>query len=112
MARLLAVLATTGATCVLSSTWRVDPETVAWYRAAGLPIADVTPVLATTGHRGDEITAWLLAHPAVARYAIVDDDPDAGDGPLVRPHFVQTQATVGLTDGQAHALVALLGTKA
>lgn len=72
-----------GATVVLTSTWRQDLEhpnplttaimdnLFAQLEAAGAPVADMTPHL-PGADRSAEIGAWLDAHPCEA-YVIFDD---------------------------------------
>lgn len=105
--RVLNIIAITGATLVLSSTWRLVPELVELLRTRGLPIQHQTPRFAAFGTRNKEIEAWLAEHPEVDAFAIVDDDEDAGYG--LAPHFVQTDFRVGLTAEQAHQIVRILG---
>jgi hypothetical protein len=106
--RLLGVIEKTGAMIVLSSTWRLVPEYVDTLRSHGLDIPAMTPRI-DSNNRGEEIKAWLEKTGGihVEKFAIVDDDADAGDHGL-RSHFVQTSFACGLTDADAAALVALL----
>lgn len=104
------VLAETGATLVLSSTWRLVADYVQTLRDFGLPIDDTTPVLETS-NRGEEITAWLRLHPEADVIAIVDDDDDAGDCELY-PRLVQTTWQRGLQPEHATKLIRLLGRSA
>jgi hypothetical protein len=83
----------TDASIVLSSAWRIlfSPFEVA--NGLDLPIFARTPSL--IGCRGDEIAAWLAAHPEVESYAIVDD---SGDMLASQSHFfVQTDPYEGLS---------------
>jgi hypothetical protein len=50
--------------------------------------------------RGDEVAAWLAAHPEVTSYACVDDDAD------FRPdqRLVKTDVRFGLTGLEANEL--------
>lgn len=93
------LVARTGATVVLSSTWREDLDTNDPYLGAimgnlcdqlaqvGAPIADVTPKV-LGGDRSAEVAAWLDDHPCEA-WVIIDDRarfdqrPDVCDGHLV-----------------------------
>lgn len=85
---------------VVSSTWRksVMPgvyhnfdELKALLAKRGLKgeIIGRTPDFAHIGgHRGSEIGNWLVGHPEVTHYAILDDDSDAGEGH--EDHYVRT----------------------
>ncbi len=96
-----------GAQIVLSSSWRTDKD---WERigaSLNLPIVDRTPYL-HPGPRGEEIAAWLSAHPEVRCYAILDDDGDMLEEQI--PRFVQTTHEDGLTFALATKLAGLLDT--
>lgn len=122
VARLDRILRATGAGVVVSSTWRLS------YSA--LEIADrliflggmsrdlrprfvgVTPrrsvLAAVTGRpleRGDEIQAWIAAHPAVEEFAILDD---ADDMASLADHLVRTRWELGLQDAEAELAIAML----
>ena len=47
--------------------------------------------------RGEEINDWLIKHPDVNRYIIVDDDDDFEQFPEMRDHLVKTNFYVGFT---------------
>lgn len=106
--RLLRVLNATGAIVVLSSTWRLVDDYIITLQAAGIPISDITPRIASN-NRGYEIASWfrLPDRHEIDKFAIVDDDADAGDHGL-RPWLVQTKWECGLTDADADALIAML----
>jgi len=101
--RAQAMVAASGATVVLSSTWRLYPEMLAEVKRH-FTVHDVTPDLGTS--RGAEIAAWLEAHPEVERYVIVDDDRDMTPEQL--PHCFFTDWYSGLTQKVADAVVAHL----
>jgi len=89
------VCASTGASIVLSSTWRRLFSVSEMGAALGLPIASATPFLGDSrALRGEEIRAWLSAHPEVVSYAILDDDTDML--PEQVPHFVPVSFKTGL----------------
>lgn len=99
---------TTGASIVLSSSWRIIHSVHECANGLDLPIFDRTPSLNWHGRtRGHEIAEWLAAHPEVERYAIVDDDGDM----LVeqQPYFVQTDFRDGLRYGDFERLQEILG---
>ena len=58
--------------------------------------------------RATEIAAWLKEHPDVIRFAILDDRASAASDPTLTAHFVQTDATVGLSDADVAACRAIL----
>jgi hypothetical protein len=78
----------TAASVVLSSTWRVSRDWRATMRKNGVVgIIDRTPDLRDRT-RGEEIQAWLNAHPEVQLYAILDDVRDMlPHQPLFRTSF-------------------------
>jgi hypothetical protein len=56
--------------------------------------------------RGIEIAEWLLRHPEIQDYVILDDDPDILSDQL--PRFVRTDFKSGLTQELADKTLALL----
>lgn len=102
---------------VISSTWRMHPETPERLRKAGwtghLHEDWRTPDLAESHYReapyarrGIEIRAWLRRHPEVKHYAIIDDDHDML--PEQKPHFVQVRFTSGLLMGHTSLAAAIM----
>lgn len=106
MALLQRLVRATDAAVVLSSSWRehwdADPARCdasgakihEIFSAYGVTVADKTPSLAAG--RVEEIRAWLAAHPAVERFAVLDDAllwADFLDG-----HFVKTSSFYGGLD--------------
>lgn len=93
---------------VLSSSWRNfgdgGREEVA---SQVLPIFDITPNLGTI--RGEEIKAWLDAHPEVTKYAILDDDSDMLEEQL--PNFFKTTWEEGITTEIAKKVIDHLNSK-
>lgn len=93
------IIAATGCKVVLSSTWRLYPDSLKVVRQEVCQIIDSTPNLQGAGQhygitaRGVEIKDWLDRHPDVERYAILDDNSDMLPG---QPLFKTTFA-VGLT---------------
>lgn len=83
------IIKETGAQIVVSSSWRLDGEVRlnSLFKHFGLPrIYGITPCLNTA--RGVEIGAWLVAHPEVDGYVILDDDEDMNDEQ--KPFFIKT----------------------
>ncbi len=103
------IVAASGADVVVSSTHR-HGKTVAelheLLRAEGLTgrVVDKTPAGPPGAERGDEIAAWLDAHP-VAGYVIIDDHLDMG---RLRPSLVQTHPAQGLRPADAARALAIL----
>ena len=125
--RLGNILGRTGAWIVVSSSWRCEnvPDTVEFLtdydnpRVGSNPfpftdrIVGVTPILYTVvdddidrpATRGEEITAYLKAHPC-DNYVILDDcDEMQGDQRL---HLVLVNDEIGLTDNDVEKAVSIL----
>ena len=117
--RLNRVVAATGARVVISSSWRCylggHEPVAAVLRECGFAgdVIDATPDLSgrpegalihRSVDRWDEIEAWLLAHPEVSRYVILDDCA------MNAPHdvFVRTDIEDGLTDADVDRAVRVL----
>lgn len=66
----------TGCEVVLSSSWRLMPDSKEEVEKQVVKLYDVTPDLRGVTDRGCEINAWLDEHPEVTRYAILDDNTD------------------------------------
>jgi hypothetical protein len=84
--KLLKILvAVTGCDIVLSSTWRLFPESMDILKIAfeehGIPVwIDTTPEL-RTGRRADEILKWIESNVTVPAVAVgIDDDEDIDIG--------------------------------
>lgn len=87
------ILLDTEAVMVLSSTWRLWPETRLEVSRQISKIHDVTPDL-RGDFRGAEVKAWLKDHPEIERYAILDDNSDFyPDQPLFK-----TKWETGITE--------------
>ena len=106
------IIKRTGAKIVLSSTWRLDDtsrEIVSRILADyGLDVFDKTPKIEGSP-RSEEISSWLDEHPDVLRYAILDDNSDAGIG--MEGSFFKTDAENGLDSDTAERITAHLGVK-
>jgi hypothetical protein len=93
------IIEATGCQVVLSSTWRLYPDSLKVVREQVCEFIDVTPNFQTAENhrsatpRGNEIQDWLDRHPGVERYAILDDDSDMLPG----QHLFQTTFAAGLT---------------
>ena len=109
-----AVCARAGAAVVISSTWRRNfspDELRAMLARRGFrgAVAGATPSLYRDAEgrrleRGDEIQAWLDAHPGVRAFAIVDDDDDMAH---LRPFLVRTSMAAGLRPEHLDAALAV-----
>jgi hypothetical protein len=94
-----------GLLVVLSSSWRYSAKGRNVIERRVAPSHDVTPILHDiTLERGHEIEAWLVEHPGVERYAILDDDPAMLPHQL--PNFFQTSSESGITEEIANRVVA------
>ena len=97
--RVRRIIAETGCKVVLSSSWRLFPDSKKWAEQEVCEFFDVTPDLqrgAVWGmvYRGFEIKQWLDAHPGTKQYAILDDSYDF----LWGQHLFRTTWQDGLTD--------------
>ena len=103
LARFRDLLRRTGASVVLSSTWRYDPAGLFAAKHYGIPFIDVTPDLPQEP-RCKEVLEWLRTHPDVSRYAVIDDEDDELDElPLFQPSR-RTGLTDKIADGVADYL--------
>lgn len=110
------VITATDCRIVLSSTWRLLRDWPTRLRAHGIDVPrwfagpmQTDDLSSRPGAcRGDEIAAYLAAHPC-DRYAIVDDDTDMRPEQL--PFFVRTNMVDGLTPEVADRLIAILGSE-
>ena len=119
--RLRDIVERTGAQLVLSSTWRFGVDSRAFYlekmaycelleefRRLRCPIwTDVTPYL-PRAKRWQEINAWLLLHPEVDEYIILDDWGENEFRPMM-DHLVQCDPRFGLTKERAELAIKMLG---
>lgn len=116
--RLAKIVRETGATVVLSSTWRLFPgpaleKLTAWLLERGVAIHSHTLDLTREfGHgmiRGHEIARWMASNAAKfpnPRFVILDDDSDMNKDQL--PFFVQTNFKTGLTDELTNKAISIL----
>ena len=119
--RLRDIVERTGAKLVLSSTWRfgADPgafylerealrELVAEFRRLRCPLwFDVTPYL-PRAKRWQEINAWLILHPEVEEYIILDDWGEDEFRPMM-DRLVKCDSRFGLTKERAELAIKMLG---
>ena len=90
---------------VLSSSWRLTQENKNLVGVAlkqqGMFMHGTTPE--TPGARSNEISKWLGSNGEVERYAVLDDDEEAGFG--MNGSFFQTDPEVGLTEEIAKRII-------
>ena len=115
VARLNRLTQETGACIVVSSSIRISGLrlTVHRLRQWGVKgdVIGLTPWLdrgpGADATRGEEVQAWLDAHPEVDTFAILDDDDSGMDD--LRSHLVQTDPLFGLTDKDVGKATRILG---
>ena len=119
--RLREIVERTGAQIILSSSWRLGADPKAFYlerealrelekefRRVRCPIwTDATPYL-PRAKRWQEINAWLLLHPEVEEYIILDDWGEDEFRPMM-DHLVKCDARFGLTKERAELAIQMLG---
>lgn len=111
--RVRRIISETGCKVVLSSSWRLFPDSKKWAEQEVCEFYDCTADLQRGSvwgmvYRGFEIKEWLGRHPGVRQYAILDDSDDFLWG---QPLFRTTWAE-GLTDEIADAVIEHLNTEA
>ena len=121
--RLREIVERTGAQIVLSSSWRLGADPKAFYlerealrelekefRRVRCPLwVDVTPYL-PRAKRWQEVNAWLLLHPEIDEYIILDDWGEDEFRPMM-DHLVKCDARAGLTKERAELAIKMLGEK-
>ena len=104
------IVETTGSQIVISSTWRLHfsipkfKEMFSIYGWSDAPIIDKTPVMISK--RGFEINKWLVNHPEVNKYVILDDSTDFLPDQI--PVFINTDLEVGLSKEDAEKAIKIL----
>jgi hypothetical protein len=100
-----------GVMIVVSSTWRKpknEPELISQLHRYGFTRSMLfmpdwkTPIL-PSGVRGEEIQAWLDAHPDIKDYKILDDDCILLDDQ--EKHWIQTDPDGGMTSDNIKKLL-------
>lgn len=96
--RIKAIQLLTDCEIVLSSTWRLYPNSKVKVEEKVGKLFDVTPEATDPERkeRGDEIATWLTAHPEVKKYAILDDELDILLEQI--PNFFRTSFDFGITE--------------
>ena len=119
--RLRDIVERTGAKLVLSSTWRFGAEQGAFYierealrelvaefRRVRCPLwFSITPYL-PRAKRWQEINAWLILHPEVDEFIILDDWGEDEFRPMM-DHLVKCDPRKGLTKERAELAIKMLG---
>jgi hypothetical protein len=114
----------TGANIVVSSTWRIPflhtadgltklQDLFSGYGITG-KVVGMTPdfvaqqygsLYVASGHRGDEITAWLTDNPEVDNFVILDDETVTG----YDDRLIKTEFDTGLLDSHVERAIIMLG---
>lgn len=104
------VVEETGASVVLSSTWRIgalQEDIEQFSEFLGVEIIAVTG-RSPDGIRGKEIQKWLDLSAGVDSFVIVDDDSDML--PSQMQNFVKVDGKVGLTYENVKSILSILNT--
>ncbi len=115
--RVADLVQTSGASVVISSTWRLRMDRAGILSALGRTFPaerlhpdwatpDLSPTLGELP-RGQEIEAWLGDHPAVTRFVILDDLPQSRFGALAG-RLVRTEVLGGFSELHLEAAQRLL----
>lgn len=126
--RFIALVKSTEAKVVLSSTWRLGGRQTKHYRklrnagvldtihedwrTVDLPCHVENGIIidgVEGARRGREIAEWLSRHPEYDNFAIIDDDSDML--PEQMPRFVQTSFDTGLLDWHCEEVRAVLSSR-
>lgn len=97
----------TGAIIVLSSSWRSTANLAALQWRLGIRIESVTRDGTEVEPRGAQIHDWLIRHPDVESYAILDDDEDMLQDQI--PRLCLTSKRNGFLIGHYEELLEKLG---
>lgn len=120
--RLREIVERTGAELILSSSWRLGTNPKAFYldraalselknefRRLRCPLwIDITPDLPHS-KREKEIYSWLLLHPEVDKFIILDDVGE--ELAFYKDHLVLTDPRVGLNKERMELAIKMLGEK-
>ena len=116
----------TDAKIIISSSWRANTientieknfntriphdDIIIWFIKN---LYDVTPYVCDINYvgqgRGGEIQTYLLNHPEVENYVIIDDDSDMLNTQLY--HFIQTNFEDGITETEVNRAIKILNKK-
>lgn len=111
--RLKALIAATDATVIMSSSWRYGltcarhhddfVELIEKLESHGIHVSGYTPTM-NTAHKSVEIKQYLLEHPEVDKFVILDDD----EIELFPEQHVETLNRYGLTDENVEEAIKIL----
>jgi hypothetical protein len=99
-ARVQRIIQNTRCEIVVSSSWRLYQHSLDEVERKICKFADITPILHAP--RGYEIKVWLMLHPEIEHYVILDDADSIL--PEQRANFFQTTWESGLTEDIALAV--------
>lgn len=98
------IIQATGCQVVLSSAWRIEPNSYREVETRVCKLLDKTESFSNI--RGNEIKKWLTEHPEVTCYAILDDNSDML--PEQMPNFFKTSWSTGITEDISKKVIAHL----
>lgn len=109
MRRLKAIIDTTGAKIVLSTSWRRTARATAavnlQLKRHEIPTAvDKTRIRHNEYLRNEEVLFWIEQHPYVTHWIAIDDLPM----PQLGEHYIQTSPDTGLTDANVARSIQVL----
>lgn len=107
VAMLKAAMKETGASIVICCEWRDHANIETLEYVLGIDDIEVTRSAVPSEIRGDQIYDWLVAHPEVERYAILDDKEDYHPAQLDK--LCRTSHRNGFLLGHYEELVEVLG---
>lgn len=111
--RLKKIIDATGATIIMSSSWRYGltcerhhddfVELIEKLESHGVYVEDYTPTM-NTAHKSVEIKQYLLDNPEIDRFVVLDDD----EIELYPEQHVETLNRYGLTDENVEEAIEIL----
>lgn len=100
----------TGAAIILSSTWRLKPQSINTVEEClCYNIYDITIPQITGQKRGKEIKTYLEKHPEITQYVIIDDDIDML--PSQKSNFCHVNRKIGFSEVDYKFCVEVLNDK-
>jgi len=109
MKRLKAIIDTTGAKIVLSTSWRRTARATAavnlQLKRHDIPTAvDKTRIRNNEYLRNEEVLHWIAQHPYVTHWVAIDDLPM----PQLGEHYIQTSPDTGITESDMNKAIRVL----